>query len=104
MLSLDRKKEIYALCQKHDIIIFEDDPYWSLQYNIPSQPGSSFLESLVPSYLTIDTDGRVIGIQTFTKVLAPGCRVGWVVAQPAFIEKLTFATDGTTSNPSGFGR
>jgi len=44
----------------------------------------------------------VIGIQTFTKVLAPGCRVGWVVAQPAFIEKLTFATDGTTSNPSGF--
>ncbi|KAH8646738.1 pyridoxal phosphate-dependent transferase, partial [Xylariales sp. PMI_506] len=102
-----RKKEIYTLCQRHDIIVFEDDPYWALQYDIPGHKGedpapNELLSTLAPSYLTIDTDGRVLSLQTFTKIFAPGCRMGWIVAQPAFIEKLTFTTDGTTSNPSGF--
>ncbi|CZR54869.1 related to aromatic amino acid aminotransferase and related proteins [Phialocephala subalpina] len=101
VLKLSRKNQLYKLCQEHDIVIFEDDPYWSEQCNIPVTPPSEFLASLVPSYLTIDVDGRVLSLQTFTKILAPGFRVGWIVAQPAFIEKLTFATNGTTSNPSG---
>ena len=85
-------------------MIFEDDPYWALQYDSHAETDNqeAFLASLAPSYLTIDIDGRVLGLQTFTKIFAPGCRVGWIVAQPDFIEKLTYATDGTTSNPSGF--
>ncbi len=104
-MSISRKREIYELCHKHDIVIFEDDPYWSLQYGLPEDEATDtqkFLASLIPSYVTIDRDGRVLSLQTFTKIFAPGCRVGWIIAQPAFIEKLTFATDGTTSNPSGF--
>ncbi|KAH7400129.1 pyridoxal phosphate-dependent transferase [Cadophora sp. MPI-SDFR-AT-0126] len=100
---LKKKKMIYRICQKHDILIFEDEPFWPFQYNIPEASTETFLASLAPSYLQIDIDGRVLGINTFTKVIAPGCRVGWIVAQPAFIEKLTFLTDNSTSNPSGFG-
>lgn len=106
-MPLWRKKEIYDLCKRHDIIIFEDDPYWFLQYSIPGHKGedpstSELLSALAPSYVTIDTDGRVLGLQTFTKLFAPGCRMGWIVGQPDFISKLTLTTDGTTSNPSGF--
>jgi len=119
-LSLQRRCEIYALCQKYDIIIIEDDPYWFLQYpssgNVftppachPSLPstrwkssGYPFLDSIVPSYLSIDVDGRVIRLDTFSKVVAPGCRLGFVTAQPLFIERLLRITETSTQQPSGF--
>ena len=110
VLSVKRRKEIYKLCSKYDIIIVEDDPYWYLQFpsagseeaksrglsmprtTDPHQPvkssGFDFLDSLIPSYLSIDTDGRVIRLDTFSKTAAPGCRLGWITTQPAFIERL----------------
>lgn len=98
VLSVRRRKELYALCSKYDVIIVEDDPYWYLQYpsatafNISSgrtkptkahartgkSSGYAFLDSLVPSYLSVDTDGRVVRLDTFSKTVAPGCRLGWV--------------------------
>ncbi len=133
LLSLTRRKEIYALCQKYDILIIEDDPYWYLQYpsanalsvkargkpvsvNYPISPqslnynadkpratsGYPFLDSLVPSYLHVDTDGRVIRLDTFSKTVAPGCRLGWITAQPVFIEKILRITETSTQQPSGF--
>ncbi|KAL1847884.1 hypothetical protein Plec18170_008294 [Paecilomyces lecythidis] len=126
-LSVERRKEIYALCQKYDIIIIEDDPYWNLQYpsayalskqyrgestganlynrNYNSHGKSSgyeFLDSLVPSYLSLDTDGRVVRLDTFSKTIAPGCRLGWITAQPAIIERLTRIAESSTQQPSGF--
>ncbi|CAJ2507998.1 Uu.00g091840.m01.CDS01 [Anthostomella pinea] len=82
VLSLKRRKEIYALCSKYDVIIVEDDPYWYLQYpsaeieeakarhlpipeaqaanTLEKKSGYPFIDSLVPSFLSIDVDGRVI--------------------------------------------
>lgn len=116
VLSLPRRREIYALCSKYDIIIVEDDPYWYLQF--PSATSSSsvfspdssdwkssgypFLDSLVPSYISIDTDGRVIRLDTFSKTVAPGCRLGWITAQPALIERILRITETSTQQPSGF--
>lgn len=131
LLSLQRRKEIYALCHQYDILIIEDDPYWYLQYpsanslslrarskpisnNYPINPeshnynegktssGYPFLDSLVPSYLHVDTDGRVIRLDTFSKTVAPGCRLGWITAQPAFVEKILRITETSTQQPSGF--
>lgn len=111
VLSVERRKAIYALCQKYDVIIVEDDPYWYLQYPsaaaeeaasrgkpVPTpkptpkpvnSSGYEFLDSLVPSYLSLDVDGRVIRLDTFSKTIAPGCRLGWITAQPEFIERFT---------------
>lgn len=98
---MPRRKEIYKLCQKYDVLIIEDEPYWYLQYpsgsatniaNGKQKPapatsraqtkqkssGFDFLDSLVPSYLSVDVDGRVIRLDTFSKTIAPGCRLGWV--------------------------
>jgi DNA-binding transcriptional MocR family regulator len=128
LLSLQRRKEIYALCHQYDILIIEDDPYWYLQYptanklsvaargkpvsvnhpvnhnyNAGKRPsGYPFLDSLVPSYLSIDTDGRVIRLDTFSKTVAPGCRLGWITAQPALVDYLLRITETSTQQPSGF--
>lgn len=64
--------------------------------------GYPFLDSLVPSFLNIDTDGRVIRLDTFSKTVAPGCRLGWITAQPAIIERITRITETSTQQPSGF--
>jgi DNA-binding transcriptional MocR family regulator len=124
VLSIERRKEIYALCSKYDVIIVEDDPYWYLQFpsanieqaksrNLPApapkpthtpkkSSGYPFLDSLTPSYLSIDTDGRVIRLDTFSKTIAPGCRLGWITAQPEFIERFMRITESSTQQPSGF--
>lgn len=135
VLSLQRRREIYALCSQFDIIILEDDPYWYLQFPSataantittssplntsfhPSVPmfanaeprpsswkssGFDFLDSLVPSYVSVDTEGRVVRLDTFSKTVAPGCRLGWITAQPALIERILRVTETSTQQPSGF--
>ena len=129
LLSVRRRRDIYALCQKYDIIIVEDDPYWYLQYpsanalsvkhrGKPVSPnfygvghnynagkktsGYAFLDSLVPSYISMDVDGRVVRLDTFSKTVAPGCRLGWITAQPAIVERILRATETSTQQPSGF--
>lgn len=64
--------------------------------------GYEYLDSLVPSYLSVDTDGRVVRLDTFSKTIAPGCRLGWITAQPAIIERITRITESSTQQPSGF--
>lgn len=135
VLSLQRRRDIYALCSQYDIIIVEDDPYWYLQYptstainttttsspsntsfnpdvqmfaNSEPRPeswkssGFPFLDSLVPSFVSVDTDGRVIRLDTFSKTVAPGCRLGWITAQPELIERILRITETSTQQPSGF--
>jgi len=109
-LSLERRKKIYSICQKYDILIIEDDPYYFLQmpdYNsITLFPSSEeeFLESLIPSYLRIDTDGRVLRCDSFSKVIAPGSRAGWITAAPLFIERLTRHAEVGTQATSGWAQ
>lgn len=64
--------------------------------------GYPFLDSIVPSYINFDTEGRVIRLDTFSKTVAPGCRLGWITAQPALIERLLRITETSTQQPSGF--
>ena len=111
-LSVPRRQEIYALCVQYDIIIIEDEPYWYLQYpsstsasTVPKPTKSSgfdFLDSLIPSYLSIDYQGRVVRLDTFSKTVAPGCRLGWITAQPKVIERILRISETTTQQPSGF--
>lgn len=56
----------------------------------------------MPSFLSLDTDGRVIRLDSFSKSIAPGCRLGWITAQPGVCEQLFRITDDTTQQPSGF--
>lgn len=97
-LSAERRRQIYALCQQHDIIIIEDEPYYFLQMEPYTEDvderrkrhvhlHEAFLGAMVPLFLLLDTDGRVIRLDSFSKILAPGLRFGWVVGQKRLLER-----------------
>ncbi|KAF1959218.1 PLP-dependent transferase [Byssothecium circinans] len=112
--SAQRRQALYAVCQKHDIIIIEDEPYYFLQmqpYTGPNSPDvpppsshKEFLESLVPSFLSMDTDGRVLRLDSFSKVIAPGSRIGWLTASQQIIETYQRHADCSTQSPSGMAQ
>ncbi|TCD67496.1 hypothetical protein EIP91_012301 [Steccherinum ochraceum] len=99
-----------------DVIILEDDPYYFLQlkeYHLPSErsapsaskhDGAAFIASLEPSYLNIDVQGRVIRLDTFSKTIAPGSRLGFFTCNPLFAERLERAGETSTQAPCGFGQ
>eukprot|EP00891_Asterochloris_glomerata_P008351 jgi/Astpho2/8351/fgenesh1_pg.00122_%23_86_t len=64
-IPLERRREIYAICRQHDIVIIEDDPYFYLQWDLQGRPLG--LQNLGQSYLSLDTDGRVVRLDSFAK-------------------------------------
>lgn len=110
----ERRKQIYRVCQKHDVYILEDEPYYFLQmqpYTGPNQPDApppasheAFLKALAPSFLSMDVDGRVMRMDSFSKVISPGSRVGWVTASEQIIERYRMHADVSTQGPSGMSQ
>ncbi|WP_297507788.1 PLP-dependent aminotransferase family protein [Thermococcus sp.] len=80
-MSLERRKRLIELAREYDFIIVEDNPYSELRYS--GEP--------VPPIKHFDDEGRVIYLGTFSKILAPGLRLGWVSAHPHFIRKMEIA-------------
>jgi len=117
-MDLERKRAIYDVCVEYDIIIAEDDPYFFLQSGdfVPKsqrkaehEPAGGedvarFVASLIPSYLRIDTQGRVIRMDTFSKTIAPGVRLGWFTCSPLFAERLERIGETSTQSPCGLGQ
>ncbi|WP_407312275.1 PLP-dependent aminotransferase family protein [Desulfosporosinus sp. SB140] len=84
-LSLERRQHLAKILAKYNIPLIEDDPYGELRYSGPViQPVKSF-----------DTAERIIYLGTFSKTIAPGLRLGWVVASKEIIAKLVLAKQGT---------
>ncbi|KAI0329543.1 PLP-dependent transferase [Cubamyces sp. BRFM 1775] len=114
-MGVDRKKEIYDICVEYDIIIVEDDPYYFLQmgpYVEKSEratPASAldsdkWIAGLQPTYVKLDYQGRVIRLDTFSKTIAPGSRLGFFTCNPRFAERLERAGETSTQAPCGFGQ
>lgn len=80
-LSLERRHALLRLAQRHRVLILEDDPYGELR----------FRGEALPSLASLDTEGVVIQLGTFSKTLAPGLRIGWVVGPREIIRSLTIA-------------
>lgn len=76
--SLEKRKAIYELAKKYDVMILEDNPYGDIR----------FAGENIPSIKTMDKDGIVIYSRTFSKTLAPGLRVGYVSAPKPVIQKM----------------
>lgn len=77
-MSLAKRKAVYELACKYDFIILEDDPYGELR----------FAGETIPSIKSMDTEGRVIYSSTFSKLISPGFRTGYVSAPAAIIQKI----------------
>ncbi len=84
-MSLEKRKKVYELAQKYDVLILEDNPYGDLRYS------GEFL----PAIKTLDTDGRVIYAGSFSKVISPGMRVAYTIAPKPIIQKMTVCKQGS---------
>ena len=92
--TAQRRREIYDLAQKYDVMILEDDPYGDLRFAGKDEPRIK----------TMDTDGRVIYAGSFSKVLAPGIRVGYAIAPKAVIQKMVVCKQVSDVQSNNFGQ
>ncbi|MBJ6760572.1 PLP-dependent aminotransferase family protein [Myxococcaceae bacterium JPH2] len=84
-LSLERRKALVRLAQEHRFTILEDDPYGELR----------FRGEHLPSLFSLDDQGVVVSLGTFSKTLAPGLRLGWVTGPRDILKGLTIAKQAT---------
>ncbi|KAK0731640.1 aromatic amino acid aminotransferase [Lasiosphaeris hirsuta] len=115
-----RRREIYEVARRWDVFILEDEPYYFLQM-APYQKGGrsnpdpagaaaatmpvdEFLGGLIPSLLSMDVDGRVLRMDSFSKVVVPGSRLGWVTGSEQIIERYVRHAEVCNQGPSGFSQ
>jgi len=105
-----RKKAIYEIAERHDLLILEDDPYFFLRLDeafapLDTNPSFSLFsqlrKSLPTSYLSLDKSGRVIRVESTSKILAPGLRCGWLTASRQIVEMFMDFAEVGPSSPSG---
>ncbi|HEX2122881.1 MAG TPA: PLP-dependent aminotransferase family protein [Thermoanaerobaculia bacterium] len=82
LMTQSRRAEVLAIAEEHDFLVIEDDPYGELVYvdGADTTPMASR-----------DTSGRVLYLGSFSKVLAPGLRCGWIVAPGALLDRIEIA-------------
>jgi len=78
VLPLEARQRVLALAEQWNLVVVEDAVYSDLHFG----------EAPPPSLLELDTTGRVIQVHSFSKILAPGLRVGWACGYPEMIERL----------------
>ena len=82
LMAQSRRAEVLEVARQHDFLVIEDDPYGELVY----EPGAD-----TTAMKSRDEDDRVLYLGSFSKVLAPGLRCGWIIAPPAILAKLEIA-------------
>jgi DNA-binding transcriptional MocR family regulator len=88
-LSLAKREALLSLAQRHDFLVFEDDPYVALRFS-----GES-----LPTMLSIDPE-RVVYASSFSKTVCPGVRVGYLVGPTELIAKIAKLATNTYISPS----
>lgn len=79
--SLEKRKAIYALARKYGVLILEDNPYGELRFQ-----GED-----IPTIKSLDEEGLVIYVGSFSKILSPGLRLGFVLAPSEVVQKMVVA-------------
>ena len=75
---LERRKEFMEIINRHHVVAIEDNPYGDLR----------FKGEYLPALKSMDPEENIVYFGTFSKILAPGFRIGWTVASAAITEKL----------------
>ena len=101
-LSEDRRRELVLLSDKYGIPIIEDDPYGQLRYEGEHKTPLVVLDRTNLQRDNGYTLGNVIYLSTFSKLLAPGMRLGWIVAPPDVIARLVQIKQSSDLHTSTF--
>jgi len=103
-LSADRRQRILEIAHKYEIPIIEDDPYGQLRFEGEHIPPAVAFDARLRGNDTDDYQGNVIYMSTFSKILAPGFRLAWVIAPKEIIRKLVQAKQGTDLHTATFSQ
>jgi aspartate/methionine/tyrosine aminotransferase len=91
-MSLARRQQLAALADQYDLLIVEDDPYGAIRFaGEPLPPVASFTE-------------RVVHLSTFSKIVAPGFRVGWMIGPPEVMSWVARAKQAADLHTSSFAQ
>ncbi|KAG5882938.1 hypothetical protein JTB14_008900 [Gonioctena quinquepunctata] len=89
-IPTERKKEIYKICCDYNLIILEDDAYFFVH----------FLDKQPVSFLSLDTQGRVLRLDSMSKVLSSGLRLGWVTGPKKLVHQIEMHISSCTLHSS----
>jgi len=103
-LSLERRKRLILLADQYGVPIIEDDPYGQLRYEGEHIPSVVMLDNQYRNDTDGEYSGNVIYLSTFSKLLAPGLRLAWVIAPPNVIQKLVMAKQAADLHSSTFNQ
>ncbi|MGB4706197.1 MAG: PLP-dependent aminotransferase family protein [Aquiluna sp.] len=92
-LTAERRVEVLEICKERKILIIEDNPYGQLYFG--KEP---------PKAIRSLDDSNVVYLGSFSKILSPGLRVGYVLAPPAIREKLVLANESAILSPASFAQ
>jgi DNA-binding transcriptional MocR family regulator len=98
-LALERRRKILALAVKHQVLIVEDDPYGDLYFGDAPPPSLLALSHEVPGSRDL-----LAYCGSLSKVLSPGLRVGWMVAQPELLARATMCKQFSDAHTSTFAQ
>jgi len=103
-LSLERRQKIVELADKYGVPIIEDDPYGQLRFEGEHLPPIMVLDSQYRGLGGSVEGGNVLYMSTFSKILAPGIRLAWVVAPSDVVRKLVLAKQGADLHTATFNQ
>jgi 2-aminoadipate transaminase len=103
-LSLERRKKLVELADRYGVPIVEDDPYGQLRYEGEHIPSVVSLDDEFHGPNGGSYSGNVIYLSTFSKLLAPGLRLAWVIAPPEVIRKLVLTKQAADLHTSSFNQ
>ncbi len=99
MLSLERRRKVLELAVKYQTLVVEDDPYGDLYFNDAPPPSILALSKDVPGSRDL-----IAHCGSLSKVLSPGLRVGWLIAQPELLAKATMCKQFSDAHTSTFAQ
>ncbi|MDP3760705.1 MAG: PLP-dependent aminotransferase family protein [Ramlibacter sp.] len=99
MLSLERRKRVLELAVQYETLVVEDDPYGDLYFGEPPPPSILSLCKYQPG-----AREWVAHCGSLSKVLSPGLRVGWMIAQPELLAKATMCKQFSDAHTSTFAQ
>lgn len=99
LLSLERRKQILELAARYQVLIVEDDPYGDLYFGAAPPPSILALSKDVP-----EAREWIAHCGSMSKVLSPGLRVGWMIAQPELLAKATMCKQFSDAHTSTFAQ
>lgn len=93
-MSLEKRKAVYELALKYNVLILEDNPYGYLRYR----------GEHIPSIKTMDKEGIVLYAGTFSKIISPGLRVGYFIGNKEFAKKFIAIKSNASSGNEGINQ